>query len=167
MPRRKSSSLSGKLASIPDRNKSSFKNQTRHLKSLLPLLSRHAQAFWYVITVVLPVILRTGRRPVFFSKYSGIGDIICTFPAALELRKRHPQATFIYNCHPDFACLPRLGGVATRVPSLLPIGLIGYWYGFLLAGFYHFDSDDDHPDVVPTEVYIKDFGRQFGLVLDD
>jgi ADP-heptose:LPS heptosyltransferase len=137
------------------------------LKSLLSLLSRHAQAFWYVITVVLPVILRTGRRPVIFSKYSGIGDIICTFPAALELKRRHPQATFIYNCHPGFACLPRLGGVATRVTSLLPIGLVGHWYGFLLAGFYHFDSDDDHPDVVPTEVYIKDFGRQFGLMLDD
>ena len=59
-----------------------------------------------MLTVILPVIIRTGRRPVIFSKYSGIGDIICTFPAAFELKKRHPQATFIYNCHPDYICLP-------------------------------------------------------------
>jgi len=131
------------------------------------LLKRHAQAFWYVLTVILPVMLRTGRRPVIFSKYSGIGDIVCTFPAALELEKRHPRATFIYNCHPDFACLPRMGGITTHVTSSLQIGLVGYWYAFLLAGYYNLASDDDNPDAVPTEVYIKDFGRHFGIALAD
>lgn len=131
------------------------------------MLKRHAQTFGYVISVVLPVILRTGRRPVIFSKYSGIGDIICTFPAALELKKRHAGAVFIYNCHPDFACLPRLAGVTGRVSSFMSIGLVGYWYRFLLAGFYQFGSDDDNPNAIPTEVYIKDFGRPFGLTLAD
>jgi hypothetical protein len=56
------------------------------MKKLSALIHRHAQAFWYVLTVILPVMLRTGRRPVIFSKYSGIGDIICMFPAALELK---------------------------------------------------------------------------------
>jgi ADP-heptose:LPS heptosyltransferase len=136
-------------------------------QSLFALGRRHVQAFRYVMTVILPVILRTRSRPVLFAKYSGIGDIICTFPAALELKKRHPGAVFIYNCHPDFVCLPRLAGVTDRVSSLTPIGLVGYWYHFLLAGFYQFASDDDNPNVIPTEVYIKDFGRPFGLTLAD
>lgn len=130
-------------------------------------LERHRQALWYVLTDIIPVILRTGKRPVIFSKYSGLGDIVCTFPAALELKKRHPGAHFIYNCHAEFTCLPRLGGIATHTTSLVPIGLIGYWYRFLLAGFYHFASDDDHPERTPSDVYIKDFGRPFGLDIPD
>ncbi len=137
------------------------------LKKLFALAKRHLQAAGYVVTVILPVVLRTGKRPVIFSKYSGIGDIICTFPAALELKKRHPQATFIYNCHPEFTCLPRLGGVAVRTTSLLPVGLVGHWYGWLLAGFYHFDSHDDHPDITPSENVIQDFGRRLGVDIGD
>jgi len=134
---------------------------------MFSLIKRHVEALGAVVTVILPVILRTGKRPVIFSKYSGIGDIVCTFPAALELKKRHPNATFIYNCHPEFACLPRMGGVTSHVISLTSIGLVGYWYRFLLGGFYAFASDDDRPDRVPTDVYIKDFGRPYGLELDD
>jgi ADP-heptose:LPS heptosyltransferase len=131
------------------------------------LIKRHAEALRMVVTVILPIIFRTGSRPVIFSKYSGIGDIVCTFPAALELKKRHPRGTFIYNCHAEFACLPRMGGVTSHVTSIKAIGLVGYWYRFLVGGFYEFASDDDRPDRVPTDVYIKDFGRPYGLVLDD
>jgi ADP-heptose:LPS heptosyltransferase len=134
---------------------------------MFPLIKRHAEALWYVLTVILPILLRTGKRPIIFSKYSGIGDIICTFPAALELKKRHPKATFIYNCHSEFVCLPRMGGVTSHVTSIKAIGLVGYWYRFLLGGYYLFVSDDDRPDRVPTDVYIKDFGRTFGVALDD
>jgi ADP-heptose:LPS heptosyltransferase len=133
----------------------------------MSFIKRHWQALTYVVTVILPVILRTGRRPVIFSKYSGIGDIICTFPAALELKKRHPGCHFIYNCYSEFTCLPRLGGVTPHSTSFKQIGLIGYWYRFLLSGFYHFASDDDHPERMPSDVYIRDFGRPFGLNLDD
>ncbi len=137
------------------------------LKVRPSFLKRHLQALGYVAAVILPIILRTGTRPVIFSKYSGIGDIICTFPAALELKKRHPKAEFIYNCYLGYACLPRIGGVTSHVTSLESIGLVGFWYRFLLAGYYHFDSDDDHPDRTPSDVYIKDFGRPFGLTLGD
>jgi ADP-heptose:LPS heptosyltransferase len=137
------------------------------MKNLSALIRRHAQVLIYVLTVVIPVTFRTGRRPVIFSKYSGIGDIICTFPAALELKKRHPQSTFIYNCHPDFACLPRMGGITPYVTSNQHIGLVGHWYSFLLSGYYSFASDDDRPDKIPTEVYIKDFGRTFGVEVAD
>jgi len=80
------------------------------LKKISALLNRHAQAFWYVLTVILPVILRTGRRPVVFSAICRLGDIICTIPAALEIKKLHPDATFIYNCGDSSACLPKMVG---------------------------------------------------------
>ena len=139
----------------------------RLLRELSALASRHAQALWFVVTRVVPTIFRTRRRPVYFSKFSGIGDIICTFPAALELKRRHSGAPLIYHCHPEFTCLPRLAGLTNDVTSFPNIGLVGHWYSFLLGGFYQFASDDDRPNVIPTDVYIKDFGRQFGLVVED
>jgi len=130
---------------------------------LFALLSRHAAALGYVLRVVLPVILRTGKRPVIFSRHTGLGDIICTIPAARELMKRHPGATFIYNCHTDFATVPRLVGVAGRITSLPEIGVVGHWYKFLLAGFYHFAHGDDTPGKVAQEPMVAEFLRQFHL----
>jgi len=120
-------------------------------------------ALGYVLGVILPALLKTGRRPVIFSRYAGMGDIICTIPAAKELMKRHPGATFIYNCNPDFATVPKLAGVAHRVTSFVPIGLIGYWYKFLLAGFYNFLTGDDSPDSGSREPLTVEFCRQFHL----
>ncbi|HEY2328608.1 MAG TPA: glycosyltransferase family 9 protein [Verrucomicrobiae bacterium] len=131
------------------------------------LLARHAAALGYVLRVVLPVILRTGRRPVVFSRFTGMGDIICTIPAVHELRKRHPGATFIYNCHPDFAAVPRLAGVADCVTSLKHIGPVGHWYHFLLGGFYHFAHGDDMPGKVASEPMVAEFCRQFNLPVTD
>ena len=124
---------------------------------------RHAQALWYVVTIILPVILKTGKRPVIFSRYTGMGDIICTIPAVRELMKRHPGLTFIYNCHPDFAEVPRLAAIASRVTSLKSIGLVGHWYSLLLAGFYHFANSDDVPDAASHESMVMEFCRQFDL----
>lgn len=130
---------------------------------LAALLLRHAAALGYVLRVVLPMILKTGRRPVIFSRHTGMGDIICTIPAARELMKRHLGATFIYNCHADFAAVPKLAGIADRVTKLEPIGLVGYWYGFLLAGFYHFAHGDDTPGQTSKEPMVAEFCRQFNL----
>ena len=129
----------------------------------MKLATRHFSAAWYVLTVVLPVILRTGRRPVIFSRFAGMGDIICTFPAALELKKRHPGATFIYNCAASFACLPALGNVTTRVTTQPHIGLVGYWYRALLAGYYNFGSDDDDPAADHKEFCVTSFARRQGV----
>jgi ADP-heptose:LPS heptosyltransferase len=127
------------------------------------LLSRHAAALGYVLRVVLPVILRTGRRPVIFSRRTGMGDIICTVPAVRGLMPRHPGATFIYNCHPDFAAVPRLAGLTDRVTTLEPIGVVGHWYRFLLEGFYHFAHGDDTPGMMASEPMVAEFLRQFAL----
>ena len=130
---------------------------------ILALLSRHATALGYVLRVVLPVILRTGRRPVIFSRSTGMGDIICTIPAVKLLRERHPGAFFIYNCHHDFVEVPRLAGVADRITSLRPIGVVGHWYRFLLGGFYHFAHGDDTPGKLASEPMVAEFCRQFNL----
>lgn len=135
----------------------------RLMKNLFALLQRHAQAFWYVLTVILPVLFRTGRRPVIFSRFAGMGDIICTIPAALELKKRHPGATFIYNCDASSACLPKMGGVTEHVASLKPIGLVGFWYRWLLAEFYSFNSDDDDLTADDTENSLVAFGQRLGV----
>lgn len=131
------------------------------------LLARHWAALVFVFTIVLPVILRTGRRPVIFSRWSGMGDIICTIPAARELIKQHPGATLIYNCYADFAAVPRLAGIAHRITSLRSIGLVGHWYHFLLAGFYHFSHGDDSADSGCYEPMVTEFLRQFGLPLSE
>lgn len=131
------------------------------------LLGRHAAALGYVLSVLLPVILRTGRRPVIFSRHSGMGDIICTIPAARGLMKRHPGAVFIYNCHAEFASIPKLAGVAQHFTSLKHIGLVGHWYRFFLAGFYHFSHGDDSADSGCHEPMITEFLRQFGLPLSE
>lgn len=131
----------------------------------MSLIKRHFSAAWYVLTVILPVMFRTGRRPVIFSRFAGMGDIICTFPAAQELKKRHPQAAFIYNCAAGFACLPAMGGVTERVTHLHPIGLVGHWYRALLAGYYNFDSDDDHPNADQKEFCITSYARRQGVAV--
>ena len=92
-----------------------------------------------------------------------MGDIICTIPAARELKKRHPGATFIYNCHANFAVVPRLAGIADRVTSLENIGIVGHWYHFLLAGFYHFAHGDDLPDSGCKEPMVAEFCHQFNV----
>lgn len=137
------------------------------LKKISALLRRHAQAFWYVLTVVLPAIIRTGRRPVIFSRFAGMGDVVATFPVALELKRRHSGARFIYNCAASFACLPRMGGVTGHVTSFPGIGLVGHWYGWLLAGFYHFSYGDEFAHSASTEITIREYGRPFGVEVGD
>lgn len=127
------------------------------------LFARHAAALGYIFREVLPVILKTGRRPVIFSRQTGMGDIICTIDIARELMKRHPGATFIYNCHKDFAPVPLLAGIANHVTSIKAIGVVGHWYRWLLGGFYHFAHGDDTPGLVARETMLAEFCRQFGL----
>ena len=131
------------------------------------LCARHAAAFGYVVRAVVPVILRTGKRPVIFSRHTGLGDILCSVGPARALMQRHPGATFIYNCHADFAPVPALAGIATRVTSLVPIGLVGHWYRWLLGGFYHFAHGDDTPGQVAQETMLAEFCRQFDLPVSE
>lgn len=56
------------------------------------------------------------RRPVIlFERHGGIGDLICTFPAVLALRERHPDAVFVYSVWKAFKCVVDMGQVADYV----------------------------------------------------
>lgn len=133
------------------------------LGKIYQLFGRHIQALGYVLTVILPVIIRTGRRPVVFSKYSGMGDIICTFPAVLELKKLHPGATFIYNCHQQYACLPPMGNVTEHVTNLRQTGTLKHWYGWLLAAGYDFPCADELPDACCKDYVVKEYAHDHGV----
>ncbi|HEV2692369.1 MAG TPA: glycosyltransferase family 9 protein [Verrucomicrobiae bacterium] len=139
------------------------------LRWVLPSLAKfrdacrlHAKSFGHVAGVILPQLVRTGKRPVLFSRYVGLGDVICTFPAALELKKRHPGAAFIYSCHPDSACLPKMGGITELVAPFRSDYLRKYW-GFLFAASYHFEYGDDRSFYVSSDILIEAFCRQFGV----
>jgi heptosyltransferase-1 len=86
-----------------------------------------------------------------------MGDIICSIPAVLALKKRHPGAHFIYNCHPDSAAIPRLYEAADRVTSLSSIATIGHRFRFLTGGFYVFH----HGDPLVVRSTVRDFCDQF------
>lgn len=133
------------------------------MKKLTALLQRHAAAAWYALTVILPVILRTGRRPVIFSKYSGIGDIICTFPAVLELKKKHPGAVFIYNCHKPYGCLPVIAGITNRVSHLRHFGVLHHWYARLCESVYEFPSADEGMESFCREYLVSEYAKNHGV----
>jgi ADP-heptose:LPS heptosyltransferase len=131
----------------------------------VPFFQRHFSAARYVLTKILPVIVKTGRRPVIFSRFAGMGDILCSIPAALELKKRHPGATFIYNCDASSACLPRMGGVTEFITSCREIGLVSHWYRRLLGGFYSFSSDDDQFAHDHKEHFLQSYARLNGVIV--
>jgi ADP-heptose:LPS heptosyltransferase len=139
----------------------------RLMKKLHTRIQRHAQTFWFVLTVVLPIILRTRQRPVIFSKFSGIGDIICTIPAALELKKRHPKATFIYNCHQPYGVLPVMGGITNITTYLRQPFVLKHWYGWLFAGFYEFPCADELPDDFCKQYVVKEYANDHGVIVAD
>ncbi len=136
------------------------------LGKISALFDRHLQAFWYVLSIVLPIIMRTGRRPVIFSKYSGIGDIICTFPAALKLKERHPGASFIYNCYQPYGCLPVMGGITHCVTHLQPIGVLRHWYGWLFAAFYEFPCADESPSNFCKDYVVNEYAADHGVTAE-
>jgi len=141
------------------------KKNSRLPAQILELGGRHIQAFWYVLSVILPVILRTGKRPVIFSRWGGMGDIIATVPAALELKKRHGNVVYIYNCAASFACLPPMGEVTGHVTHLRHIGVVGYWYRWLLTGYYNFGSDDDEFVADHSELFLQGYARRHGVTV--
>jgi ADP-heptose:LPS heptosyltransferase len=120
---------------------------------------------WFLVRTVLPLLIRTRTRPVLFSRPGALGDIICTFPAALELKKRHPKAIFIYSCHQDFASLPGMGAVTKQVTSA-QFTKASRW-AFLFSAIYQFEYGDERPDSASVETIIAEFCRRQGVAVDD
>jgi ADP-heptose:LPS heptosyltransferase len=137
------------------------------LKTLLLRLKRHLSALSYVVTVILPVIIRSRKRPIVFSRWGGIGDILCTLPAVSELIKRHPDCVYIYNCAPYAGCLPRMAGLPVQVTTMPDIGLVHFWYGRLFGGFYEFKYSEEAVHVISHEILHREFARLHGVTVGD
>jgi len=122
-----------------------------------------SKSFRFVGSRIIPVILRRRRRVVLFSRRYGAGDIICTFPAAEQLKANHPGAVFIYNCDAAFFKLPLLAGIASSSVSTDVPALKRYW-AFLFAAIYEFDWGGDGKNFyVSDEFPIEAFCRQHGV----
>jgi ADP-heptose:LPS heptosyltransferase len=139
------------------------------LRSSAKLLARVKahESIWFLLSNLLPLLIVTRHRPVLLSRYMALGDIICTFPAALQLKKRHPRAAFIYHCREDYACLPRLGGVTSQIISHLNVPRLKRRYAFCFSGIYEFVYGDERENDVSRESAAADFCRQHGLAIHD
>lgn len=129
-------------------------------------LKRHLDVLGYVLKIVVPTIVRTGKRPVMFSKYSGMGDIICTFPAVFKLKAKHPGAPVIYNCHELYAVLPKLAGVTDRVTHFPDAGVLKHWYGRLFTAFYEFPCADELAGDFCKDYVVKEYAHDHGVEVE-
>lgn len=125
-----------------------------------PAIQQRLQRFRAFFCLILPILLKTGRRPVLFVRPGAMGDILCTFPAAFELKKRHPHCAFIFSCLPDFACLPRLAGLTPHVTAAY-FDPASKW-SRCFTKIYHF-ADNPELSRPSTAVRIEEFCQQYGV----
>jgi ADP-heptose:LPS heptosyltransferase len=136
-------------------------------QKILDRIKAHLEPIWFVLSCVLPRLLITRRRPVLLARNQAMGDILCTLPAALQLKKRHAGAAFIYSCRKEYASLPRMGGVTDCAVANLNLRRMETTYRFLFAGIYKFTYGDEFEDRVSTESVIAEYCRQHDLPIVD
>lgn len=137
------------------------------VKGLVFKIKAHVVTLIFIGRVVMPVFFRTRCRPVVFLRHMALGDVISTFPAALELKKRHPNTAFFYFCLPAFACLPRMGGVTNLVAWPPHVELIETTYAFLFTAIYKFVYHDEEGRSTSTESVIAEYCRQHGVTVTE
>ena len=135
----------------------------RSVKRLGEELAAFGKSLLFVARKIIPIIIAHSRRPVLFHRWHGAGDIVCTFPAALKIRERHPGGVFIYNCHPDFSCLPVMAGIASLTTATDFKPLLKYW-AFLFSHIYEFRWGEDGQNYYVTDDFpIETYCRQHGV----
>lgn len=102
------------------------------------------------------------RRPlVLFFRDGGIGDVLCTLPAASTLAGRHGAAYRIYCTHPSFVGLPRMTGKFDRVVGIRCSDAVA------LASrrhtVYRFRYPDEEPEGCSSHYLADEFAEAFGL----
>ena len=80
------------------------------MNKLSALFRRHAQALWYVLTVIVSTILCIRRRPVIFSRFADMGDRPCFMSANLKFKTQHLISTTRHAAATEFAYWSRLLG---------------------------------------------------------
>ncbi len=104
-----------------------------------------------------------GKRPVLFVRNGGIGDIICTFPAAQALKEKHPGCLYFYCCHPAFVVVPEMSGqfdvcLGVRHNELIPVILANKF------SVYSFVYADEQAGQFSTEHMVDEFCRNHRVV---
>jgi ADP-heptose:LPS heptosyltransferase len=80
------------LSALPDSAQSSLKSSWKKLLALInPVSDRIFFPLWLAWQRA-----RHGKKIVILCRPGALGDIICTLPLCGELRKRHPQARFVF-----------------------------------------------------------------------
>ncbi len=73
-----------------------------------------------IASIAFRVVMRMRRRIlkrqiIAIERYSGIGDIICTFPGVLALREKFPNAYIVYGVQKQFRAIVEMGKVADKI----------------------------------------------------
>jgi ADP-heptose:LPS heptosyltransferase len=102
------------------------------------------------------------RRPVvLFFRDGGIGDILCTLPAAAALADRHRDAYKIYCTHPAFISLPAMLGRFDRVLGIKCSDLVAA--ASRRHTVYRFRYPDEEPGASSKNYLADEFSTAFGL----
>lgn len=106
--------------------------------------------------------LRHGKPLVLFFRDGGIGDILCTFPAAAALARRHERAVKVFCTNPGFVELPAMVGCFDRVLGIrcndLVSSLVGRWHTV-----YRFRYPDESPPNASAAYLADEFSTGVGL----
>ncbi len=91
--------------------------------------------------------IRRGRPLMLFFRNGGIGDILCTLPAAAALAGREPDAYKVYCTNPAFVALPAMAGCFDRVLGIKCNDLVAS-----IAAKRHRVFRFHYPDELPGQV---------------
>jgi ADP-heptose:LPS heptosyltransferase len=102
------------------------------------------------------------RRPLaLFFRDGGIGDILCTLPAANALADRQRAAYKIYCTHPAFVSLPAMLGRFDRVLGIKCNDLVAAAARRHMV--YRFRYPDEEPGGSSRQYLVDEFATSFGL----
>jgi ADP-heptose:LPS heptosyltransferase len=117
----------------------------------------------------LPAFVRAPGPRILFQRHGGIGDVICTFPAVLALRRKFPQAIIVYRVLPELIPIVRMGGVADAVVpiqnwQLSPPPWLERRFDMLFQPYL----EDERPSGLPQDVHLVDsFCAKVGVLACD
>jgi hypothetical protein len=77
--------------------------------------ARHCLRF---LAKVGPALLRAKGPRILFERHSGLGDVVCSFPAVAALRQRHPDALIVVAVKAEFASAVECANVADVVAPM-------------------------------------------------
>jgi ADP-heptose:LPS heptosyltransferase len=104
------------------------------------------------------------KRLLVLSRFGGIGDIICTFPAVREMMHRHPAVQVVYVTRQSFTPLVRRSGLGLPCVGVAQQVLLPAWAIAPFGRHIHMThADEDDQQVPPPAHVVQALGRTLGL----